>query len=85
LADKGYDSDTNRASSRGRGAEPCLPPGQNRAEPIAYDRHPYNERNGVERYFARIKQDRRVATRFDKKAANVRGFVGVASIAIMLA
>jgi transposase len=39
----------------------------------------------VERYFARIKQHRRVATRYDKKAANFLGFVWVASIAIMLA
>lgn len=85
LADKGYDSDTNRASIRGRGAEPCIPPRKNRAEPIAYDRHLYQERNVVERYFARIKQYRRVATRYDKKAANFLGFVWVASIAIMLA
>ena len=40
---------------------------------------------GVERFFARIKQHRRVATRYDKKARNFLGFVWVASIAIMLA
>ena len=39
----------------------------------------------VERYFARIKQHRRVATRYDKKATNYLGFIWVASIAIMLA
>jgi transposase len=39
----------------------------------------------VERSFARIKQYRRVATRYDQKAANFLGFVWVASIAIMLA
>jgi putative transposase len=58
---------------------------KNRTEPIAYGRHLYRERNVVERDFARIKQHRRVATRFDKKAANFLGFVWVVSIAIMLA
>lgn len=85
LADKGYDSDANRAAIRAAGAEPCIPPRRNRKEAIPYDRHLYRERNAVERYFARIKQHRRVATRYDKKAANFLGFVWVASIAIMLA
>jgi putative transposase len=85
LADKGYDSDANRAAIRRRGAEPCIPPRKNRKEPVAYDRHLYRERNVVERYFAGLKQHRRVATRFDKKAANFLGFVWVASIGMMLA
>jgi transposase len=85
LADKGYDSDANRAAIRKAGAEPCIPPRRNRVEAIEYDRHLYRERNVVERYFAGVKQYRRVATRYDKKAANFLGFVWVASIAIMLA
>jgi transposase len=85
LADRGYDSASNRAAVRSQGAEPCIPPRKNRLVAIDYDRHLYKERNGVERYFARIKQYRRVATRFDKKAANFLGFVWVASIAILLA
>lgn len=85
LADKGYDSGSNRAAIRAAGAEPCIPPRKNRTEPIEYHRHLYKERNVVERYFARVKQYRRVATRYDKKAANFLGFVWLASIAIMLA
>ena len=85
LADKGYDSDANRAAIRKAGADPCIPPRRNRTEPIGYDRHLYRERNVVERYFARVKQYRRVATRYDKRAANFLGFVWVAPIAIMLA
>lgn len=85
LGDKGYDSDANRAAVREAGAEPCIPPRKNRVVPIEYDRHLYRERNVVERYFAHIKQYRRVATRYDKKAANFLGFVWVASIAVMLA
>jgi putative transposase len=85
LADKGYDSDDNRVAVRSIGAEPCIPPRRNRVTPIEYDRHLYKERNVVERYFARVKQYRRVATRYDKKAANFLGFVWLAAIAIMLA
>ncbi len=84
LAGKGYDSDSNRAAIRAAGAKPCVPPRKNRVEPIVYDRHLYKERNVVERYFSRVKQYRRVATRYDKKAANFLGFVWLASIAIML-
>ena len=65
----------SRASRRGR-------TGRSRS---TYDRHLYQERNVVERFFGRIKQYRRVATRYDKKAANFLGFVWVASIDIMLA
>ncbi len=85
LADTGYDADANRAAIRAAGAEPCIPPRKNRTEPIEYDRHRYRERNVVGRYFPRVKPYRRVATRYDKKAANFLGFVWVASIAIVLA
>jgi len=85
LADKGYDSDANRAVIRQQGAAPCIPPRSNRTTAIDYDRHLYQERNVIERFFGRIKQYRRVATRFDKKAANYLGFVWLASINIMLA
>ena len=54
-------------------------------EPQGEDRHLYSERNVVERFLARIKQYRRVATRYDKKADNYPGFVRVASLGILLA
>ena len=85
LADKAYDSDANREAIRSAGAEPCIPPRKNRKVAVGYDRHLYRERNAVECYFARIKQYRRVATRYDKRARNYLGFVWVASINIMLA
>lgn len=85
LADKGYDSDANRAAIRAAGAEPCIPPRRNRTAVIEYDRHLYKERNGVERFFGRIKQYRRVATRYDKTARNFLGFVWVAALDILLA
>jgi putative transposase len=85
LADKGYDSDLNRAVIAAAGAEPCIPPRRNRTAAVWYDRHLYRERNAVERFFGRIKQYRRVATRYDKKAANFLGFVWVAALDILLA
>jgi transposase len=85
LADKGYDSDANREVIRAQGAEPCIPSRKNRKETVEYDRHLYKERNEIERFFGRIKQYRRVATRYDKKAANFLGFVWIASMAMMLA
>ena len=57
---------------------------QNR-EAIHYDWHLHKQRNVVERCFGRIKQYRRVATRYDKKATNYLRFVWLASIAMMLA
>jgi len=85
LADRGYDSDSNRAAIRGRGARPCIPPKKNRSVMIGYDRHLDKERNAVERFFARIEQYRRVATRYDKKAGNFPGFVWIASLGMLLA
>ena len=85
LADKGYDSDLNRAAIRGQGAQPCIPGKRNRLAKIEYDRHLSRERNVVERFFARIKQYRRVATRYDKLARNYLGFVWVASLGMLLA
>jgi putative transposase len=85
LADKGYDADTNRQAITAAGAEPCIPPRRNRMAAVRYDRHLYKERNGVERFFGRIKQYRRVATRYDKKARNFLGFAWLAAIDIMLA
>ena len=46
LADKGYDSDANRAAITAIGAEPCIPPRRNRTAVIAYDRHLYKNGTG---------------------------------------
>ena len=84
IADKAYDSNANRAAIRRAGAEPVIPPGINRKDPIEHDRHLSKERHVVECYFGKLKQYRRVATRYEKKAANFPGYVWLASINIML-
>lgn len=84
IADKGYDSDAFVATIEARGCEAVIPPRANRKELREYDRHTYKERNQCERFWSRAKVFRRVATRYEKKAANFLAFVYVASIMIML-
>lgn len=84
IADKAYDSDAFVAALESRGTEPVIPPLACRKQPRAYDRHTYKERNVAERFWSFVKQYRRVATRYDKKAANFLAFVQVAAIMVML-
>ena len=69
---------------KSRGAEAVIPPRSNLKEQREYDRHLYKERNLVERFINRIKQFRRVATRYEKTARNFLAFVQVAAITVLL-
>ncbi len=84
IADKGYDSDGFVAMIEAGGAEAVIPPKKNRRHKRGYDRHLYKERNLAERFINRIKQNRRVATRYEKTARNFMGFVHVAAIMVLL-
>jgi len=84
IADKGYDSDAFVARVRRTGAEAVIPPRKNRTEPRVVDWGRYRERAVVEWFWSKIKQYRRVATRYDKKAQNFLAFVHVASIMVIL-
>ena len=84
LADRGYDADWIRAFATERGAWANVPPRSNRKEPICFSPHLYRARNLVERFFNKIKQCRRVATRYDKLAANYLAFIQLASIRLWL-
>jgi transposase len=81
LADRGYDADWIRAIVAKRAN---IPPRSNRNEPICFSPHLYRARNLVERSFNRIKQCRRIATRYDKLAANYLAFIQLASIRLWL-
>ena len=85
IADRGYDADHLHDVILDAGAEPVIPPRKHRRRPHTYDKALYKERNRIERFFNRLKQFRRVATRYDKLLANFRGFVQLAAIAILLA
>jgi transposase len=84
IADKAFDSDALVESIEARGAEAVIPPKKNRRCPREYDKQLYKERNLAERFINRIKQYRRVATRYEKTARNFLGFVHVAAIMVLL-
>jgi transposase len=83
LADRGYDADWIRAFATERGSWANVPR-CNRREPICFSPHLYRARNLVERFFNKIRQCRRVATRYDKLAANYLAFIQLASIRLWL-
>ena len=64
--DKGYDSDQIRQSLQSRELLPVIPPKRNRKNPIIYDTEQYQLREQVERFFNKLKQFRRIATRYEK-------------------
>jgi transposase len=84
IADKAYDSDGFVATIEVSGAAAVIPPKKNRIFKREYDKHLYKERNLAERFINRIKQHRRVATRYEKTARNFLGFVHVAAIMVLL-
>lgn len=84
LGDKGYDADTLHEKIVCQGAEIVIPPRSHRKTPRAYDKDIYKERNLIERFFNKLKQFRRVATRYDKLLVNFMGFVKIAALAIWL-
>lgn len=84
LADKGYDADHLCSKINRAGIEVVVPPKRNRKVQRDYDTEIYKERNRIERFFNKLKQFRRVATRYDKLLANFMGFVKLAAIAIWL-
>jgi putative transposase len=66
MMDKGYDSNHIRDRLQAEGIHPVIPPKSNRKEAIEYDKDKYKLREKVERFFNKLKQYRRIATRYDK-------------------
>ena len=84
IADKGYDADRLCDGIAETGGQAVIPPTRNRTFKRPYDAELYKERNIIERFFNKLKQFRRVATRYDKLLANFMGFVKLAAIVIWL-
>ncbi|WP_282798391.1 IS5 family transposase [Streptomyces sp. CC224B] len=95
LADKAYSSRSIRQGLRRRGVRAVIPEradqkanrlrrGQTGGRPPAFDRELYKNRNVVERCFARLKQFRAIATRFDKLANRYKAGVHLASLILWL-
>ena len=79
-ADKGYDADWLRADLRDKGITPIIPGKRGRKRKIRHDRRRYRERWRVEAPFCRLKDFRRVATRYDKLARNDASAVALAAV-----
>jgi transposase len=84
IADKGYDSKAVVQGVEERGAEAVIPTLSTRAVPRVIDQERYKDRNLAERFWRRVKEFRRVATRYEKTARNFLAFVHVASIMVLL-
>jgi transposase len=84
LADRGYDADWIRAMVSNRGAWANIPPRRNRKDALCFSPYLYRARNLVERFFNKIKQCGRVASCYDKLAANYLVFIQLASIRLWL-
>jgi putative transposase len=84
IADRGYD----RCEARFREAlaeqkiEPCIPGRKNRKQPIQYDAERYKQRNRIERMFGRLKDWRRIATRYDRCAHTFMSAICIAATVI---
>ncbi len=78
-ADKGYDSDAVRRKVESRGVAPNIPPKINRRWKRCFSPYLYRDRNAIERMFGRIKDFRRIATRYDRLAQNFLAAVCLAA------
>lgn len=84
LADRGYDSDAIRDDVEERGGMPIIPTKKNRRVQIDIDRAIYALRNRIERCFNRLKNARRVATRYDKLGEIFLGFIQLTAVRLWL-
>jgi transposase len=80
IADRGYDANSLRLTLRSVGTIPVIPGRRSRKCPIRHDKRRYRDRWRIEAAFCRLKDFRRVATRYDKLAVNFLSAVVLAAI-----
>jgi transposase len=78
LGDRAYDGSSIREAISAMGAEAVIPPHPRRKTPASYDRHLYKARHAIENLFAKLKQYRSLATRYDKTMRNYSAMVAIA-------
>ena len=84
VMDKAYDSQAIRSFLEALGIEAVIPPRANRTEAMAYDREKSKWREQVERFFNKLKQFRRIATRYEKLSRTFLALIHLVSTWIML-
>lgn len=82
VEDMGYDSDEHRNFLRSQNNVPVIPGRKNRKVKIIYDKAIYKLRGGIERYFGKLKENKRLCLRFDKEDKAFLSFVAIAAIKI---
>ena len=82
LGDRGYDADWFRKALHGRGIAACIPGRSNRKTPISYDRELYRQRHKIENMFGRLKDWRRIHTRYDRCAHTFMSAICIAATVI---
>jgi transposase len=82
--DKGYSSPTARRRLRQRGITPVIPTKSNQTPDPSFDRQAYRMRNKVERLINRLKQFRRIATRYEKRAQNYLAMITIGMVLLWL-
>jgi transposase len=84
IADKGYDADWIRDDIEARGGTAVIPARRSRTASVPVDGYIYALRNRVERCFNKLKNSRRLATRYDKTADSYLGFVHIAAVRLWI-
>lgn len=82
LGDKGYDSDEYRAALQAKGITPCIPPRKGRILPAGFDKTLYRQRHKIENMFGRLKDWRRIHTRYDRCAHTFMSAIAIAATVI---
>ena len=82
--DKGYDSTRIREHLLAQDIVPVIPPKSNRREPIDYDHDLYKLREQVERFFNKLKQFRRIATRYEKLSHTFLALIHLVAVWILI-
>ena len=82
IADKAYDANSLRQLLAEQGAKAVIPSTLSRRQPIPYSKAIYRQRNLIERMFSRLKDFRRIATRYDKLARNFLAGVMIAATVV---
>jgi transposase len=82
LVDRGYDADWFREALIDKKITPCIPGRKSRDKPVKYDRRRYRKRNRIEIMFGRLKDWRRVATRYDRNPNVFISAIALAAIVI---
>ena len=82
LGDRGYDADWFRNALTARGITPCIPSRTNRKVPIPHDKMLYRQRHKIENMFGKLKDWRRIQTRYDRCAHTFFSAIAIAATVI---